>query len=190
MTLTDSQIGILIAIAIYMAAIIGIGLYCAKKSNTVGDFYLGGRKLGPFVTAMSAEASDMSSWLLMGLPGVAYFTGLADAFWTAAGLAIGTYFNWLIVAKRLRKYTVVANNAITIPDFFANRYKDKSNILKFLSAMIIIIFFVPYTASGFAACGKLFNTLFDIDYQTAMIISAVVIVAYTTLGGFLAAKYL
>lgn len=186
--MTQSDMGILIAIIVYMVGIIAIGIYCARKSNTVGDFYLGGRKLGPFVTAMSAEASDMSSWLLMGLPGVAYFTGLADAFWTALGLAFGTYFNWLIVAKRLRKYTVIAGNAITIPDFFANRYRDKSNILKFISAAIIIIFFVPYTASGFAACGKLFNSLFEIDYTTAMIVSAVVIVAYTTLGGFLAAS--
>lgn len=185
--MTTSEIGILIAIVIYMVAIVGIGIYCAKESNTVGDFYLGGRKLGPFVTAMSAEASDMSSWLLMGLPGVAYFTGLTDAFWTAVGLAIGTYVNWLIVAKRLRHYTVVTN-AITIPDFFANRYRDKTNILKFLSAAIIIVFFVPYTASGFAACGKLFSSLFNIDYTTAMIISAIIIVAYTTLGGFLAAS--
>lgn len=186
--MTSSQIGILIAIVAYMAGIIGIGVYSAKKNDTVGDFYLGGRKLGPFVTAMSAEASDMSSWLLMGLPGVAYICGLADAFWTAVGLAIGTYVNWLIVAKRLRKYTVVAGNAITVPDFFSNRYKDNTNILKFVSALIIIIFFVPYTASGFAACGKLFNSLFGIDYHIAMIISAIVIVAYTTLGGFLAAS--
>ena len=114
--MTHSEIGILISIVVYMAAIIGLGIYYAKRSNTTGDFYLGGRKLGPFVTAMSAEASDMSSWLLMGLPGVAYLTGICDAFWTAAGLAVGTYVNWLIVAKRLRRYTVISNNAITIPD--------------------------------------------------------------------------
>lgn len=186
--MNQSEIGILISIIAYMVAIVGIGIYWSKKSNTVGDFYLGGRKLGPFVTAMSAEASDMSSWLLMGLPGVAYFTGLADAFWTAAGLAIGTYLNWLIVAKRLRNYSVISGNAITIPDFFANRYRDNTNILKFLSATIIIIFFVPYTASGFAACGKLFHSLFGVDYQVAMVFSAIVIVAYTTLGGFLAAS--
>ncbi len=185
--MTTSEIGILIAIIAYMAGIIGIGIYYSKKSNTTGDFYLGGRQLGPFVTAMSAEASDMSSWLLMGLPGVAYLTGICDAFWTAVGLAIGTYVNWLIVAKRLRHYSVACGNAITIPDFFANRYRDKK-VLKCVSALIIIIFFVPYTASGFAACGKLFNSLFGIDYLTAMIISAIVIVAYTTLGGFLAAS--
>ena len=186
--MTTSEIGILIAIIGYMIGMICIGFYYTKKSRTTHDFYLGGRKLGPFVTAMSAEASDMSSWLLMGLPGVAYFTGVADAFWTAAGLAIGTYVNWLIVAKRIRHYSYVSRNSITLPDFFANRYRDNSNILKFISATIIIIFFVPYTASGFAACGKLFNRLFGIDYMTAMIFSAIVIVAYTSLGGFLAAS--
>lgn len=185
--MTTSQIGILISIIVYMGAMLVIGFYFSKKSNTTHDFYLGGRKLGPFVTAMSAEASDMSSYLLMGLPGLAYLTGVCDTFWTIAGLALGTYVNWLVVAKRLRKYTVICNNSITIPDFFANRYRDKK-VLKCVSAMIIIIFFVPYTASGFAACGKLFNSLFGINYMTAMIISAIVIIAYTSLGGFLAAS--
>lgn len=185
--MTTSQIGILISIIVYMVAMLVIGFYFSKKSNTTHDFYLGGRKLGPFVTAMSAEASDMSSYLLMGLPGLAYLTGVCDTFWTIVGLALGTYVNWLIVAKRLRKYTVICNNSITIPDFFANRYHDKK-VLKCVSAMIIIIFFVPYTASGFAACGKLFNSLFGINYMTAMIISAIVIIAYTSLGGFLAAS--
>lgn len=185
--MTISQLGILIAIVVYMVAMVGIGFYYSKKSDTTGDFYLGGRKLGPFVTAMSAEASDMSSWLLMGLPGLAYLKGICDPFWTAVGLALGTYVNWLIVAKRLRKYTALCNDSITIPEFFANRYRDKK-ALKGISALIIIIFFVPYTASGFAACGKLFQTIFNIDYQTAMIISAVIIVAYTTLGGFMAAS--
>ncbi len=185
--MTTSQIGILISIIVYMGAMLVIGFYFSKKSNTTHDFYLGGRKLGPFVTAMSAEASDMSSYLLMGLPGLAYLTGVCDTFWTIVGLALGTYVNWLIVAKRLRKYTVICNNSITIPDFFANRYRDKK-VLKCISAMIIIIFFVPYTASGFAACGKLFNSLFGINYMTAMVISAIVIIAYTSLGGFLAAS--
>lgn len=185
--MTTSQIGILISIIVYMGAMLVIGFYFSKNSNTTHDFYLGGRKLGPFVTAMSAEASDMSSYLLMGLPGLAYLTGVCDTFWTIVGLALGTYVNWLIVAKRLRKYTVICNNSITIPDFFANRYRDKK-VLKCVSAMIIIIFFVPYTASGFAACGKLFNSLFGINYMTAMIISAIVIIAYTSLGGFLAAS--
>ena len=180
--------GILVVIVAYLIFMIVIGYYCSKKTNDVGDFFLGGRKLGPIVTAMSAEASDMSSWLLMGLPGVAYLSGIADAGWTAIGLAIGTYLNWLIVAKRLRRYTVKAGNAITLPEFFSNRYRDKSHVLMAISAILIVIFFVPYTASGFAACGKLFSTLFDIPYIPVMLFSAVIIVAYTALGGFLAAS--
>lgn len=178
----------LITIVGYMLMMVVIGIVCSKKNENVGDFYLGGRKLGPIVTAMSAEASDMSSWLLMGLPGVAYLTGCAEAGWTAIGLAIGTYVNWLIVAKRLRVYTQKCNNSITIPDFFANRYRDRKNILMGIAALIILIFFVPYTASGFAACGKLFSTLFGIDYHAAMIASAIIIIAYTSVGGFLAAS--
>lgn len=188
MKMTTSNICILISIIAYLAVVVYIGVAFSRKNKTTDDFYLGGRRLGPFVTAMSAEASDMSSWLLMGLPGVAYVTGLADAFWTAAGLAIGTYINWLIVAKRLRKYTVKCKNSTTIPVFFSNRYRDDKNILSLIAAIVIIIFFVPYTASGFAACGKLFSTLFGVDYVAAMIISAIVIVGYTTLGGFLAAS--
>lgn len=180
--------GIFAIIVAYLVGMVLVGIYFMKKNNSMGDYYLGGRKLGPIVTAMSAEASDMSSWLLMGLPGVAYLTGVADAAWTAIGLAIGTYLNWLIVAKRLRRYSVIAGNAITIPDFFANRYRDKSNILVAVSAIFIVIFFIPYTASGFAACGKLFSTLFHVPYFQAMIVSAVVIVAYTALGGFSAAS--
>ena len=183
-----STVCIAIAIVAYMVIIVAVGIGFAKKNKNADDFYLGGRKLGPLVTAMSAEASDMSSWLLMGLPGVAYISGIADAGWTAIGLAIGTYLNWLIVAKRLRCYSVIANNSITIPEFFKNRYREEKNILLIISALVILIFFVPYTASGFAACGKLFNTLFGINYMTAMIISAAVIVCYTLLGGFLAAS--
>ena len=188
--MTSAQIGITIAIIAYLAFVIGIGIKFAKGNQNTGDFYLGGRKLGPFVTAMSAEASDMSSWLLMGLPGVAYLTGVADAGWTAIGLAIGTYLNWLIVAKRIRRYTHVCNNSITLPDFFSNRYRDqdKKRLLMAIAALVIIIFFVPYTASGFAACGKLFASIFGVPYQTAMIISAIVIVIYTALGGFMAAS--
>ena len=186
--MTGATLGTFLVIVVYILAMVGIGIWFSRKNNDVNDFYLGGRKLGPLVTAMSAEASDMSSWLLMGLPGLAYLTGVADAGWTAIGLAVGTYFNWLIVAKRLRRYTVAAGNAITIPDFFSNRYRDKSHALLGISALIIVIFFIPYTASGFAACGKLFSALFDISYIPAMIISAVVIVGYTALGGFLAAS--
>lgn len=185
--MSTENICILIAIIIYLTFTVAIGIMFSKRNKTTDDFYLGGRKLGPFVTAMSAEASDMSSWLLMGLPGVAYLSGVCEAAWTAIGLAIGTYVNWLIVSKRLRCYSQQIS-AATIPDFFANRYRDRKNILTVLAALVIIIFFVPYTASGFAACGKLFQSLFGIEYHTAMIISALVIVFYTTLGGFLAAS--
>jgi len=184
----SGTVWIMTSIVIYMAVVIVIGFQCSSKNKTADDFYLGGRKLGPFVTAMSAEASDMSSWLLMGLPGVAYLSGTADAGWTAIGLAVGTYLNWLIVAKKIRTYSIVSKNSITIPDFFSNRYRDNSKMLTIFSAAIIIIFFVPYTASGFAACGKLFASLFGVNYFPAMIISAIVIVVYTTLGGFLAAS--
>lgn len=182
------QIYIMISIIAYLLIVLWIGVICAKRNNTVDDFYLGGRKLGPLVTAMSAEASDMSSWLLMGLPGVAYLTGVCSAGWTAVGLALGTYINWLFVAKRIRRYSLVAGDSITLPDFFSKRYHDKQNILTAIAAILIIVFFIPYTASGFAACGKLFHSLFGVSYLAAMIICAVVIVGYTSLGGFLAAS--
>lgn len=136
--------GIMISIVVYLAAMVYVGWYFSKKgsADSTDEFYLGGRKLGPFVTAMSAEASDMSSWLLMGLPGLAYLTGIADAGWTALGLAAGTYLNWLIVAKRLRRYSI-ACNVITIPEFFSRRYRDEKNILMCISAVIILIFFIP-----------------------------------------------
>ncbi len=185
--MTTAKICILIAIAAYLIMMIVVGILCSKKNNNVDDFYLGGRKLGPLVTAMSAEASDMSGWLLMGLPGLVYLCGIAEAAWTAIGLAIGTYFNWLIVAKRLRNYSA-SIGAITIPEFFSKRYKDNTKILMVASAILIIIFFIPYTASGFSTCGKLFSTLFGIDYHVAIIVSAIVIVLYTAMGGFLAAS--
>lgn len=182
-----SNVIIVVAIVAYLAMMLFIGFRMSNKNKNTDDFYLGGRKLGPLVTAMSAEASDMSSWLLMGLPGVAYLTGVADAAWTAIGLAIGTYLNWLLVARRIRVYTHTTNS-ITIPDFFADRYGDKKHILSSVAAVIIIIFFIPYTASGFAACGKLFNQLFGVNYMVAMIVSAAIIVGYCALGGFLAAS--
>ena len=180
--MTKAQICIMISIVVYLVAMVMIGVVYSKKTKNVGDFYLGGRKLGPLVTAMSAEASDMSSYLLMGLPGLALASGLAEV-----GLAVGTYLNWLIVAKKLRKYSAKIN-AITIPDYFSKRYNDKSRLIMAVAAFMIIVFFVPYTASGFAACGKLFGTLFGIDYHIAMIVSAIVIVGYTSLGGFNAAS--
>lgn len=182
-----------ITIALYMTAMVGIGIFFTKRNRSTDDFYLGGRQLGPWVTAMSAEASDMSSWLLMGLPGVA-LAGLVgmngsfvEAIWTAIGLAFGTYINWLIVAKRIRLYSEQIS-AFTIPDFYSNRYDDKKGILLIISAMIIIVFFVPYTASGFASVGKLFNSTFGVDYHLAMVVGAIVISLYTITGGFLAAS--
>ena len=133
---------------------------------------------------MSAEASDMSSWLLMGLPGVAYLTGLAEASWTAIGLVVGTYLNWLIVARRIRRYSHRLG-AITVPQFFSKRWGDQRCLLSALAALVIIVFFIPYTASGFSACGKLFSTLFGVDYVAAMLVSAAVIVIYTVMGAFL-----
>ena len=182
-----SQIGIIVSIFVYLAGMLVVGFLASRKTNDVGDFYLGGRKLGPFVTAMSAEASDMSSYLLMGVPGLAYFSGIADAGWTAIGLAVGTYLNWLFTAKKLRTYTETLD-AITLPEYFKKRFADKHNITLLIGAITIIVFFVPYTASGFSACGKLFSQLFGVNYQLAMIVSAVIIVGYTTTGGFLAAS--
>ena len=177
----------LITIVVYMAMLIFIGFRVSKKNTSASSFFLGGRTLGPYVTAMSAEASDMSGWLLMGLPAVALMGGLAEAAWTAIGLAVGTYLNWLFVAKRLRVYSQRVD-AFTLPDFFARRFGDKRKVLTLVSAIFIIVFFVPYTASGFAACGKLFASLFGMDYVLAMVLSAIVIVTYCTLGGFLAAS--
>ncbi|MBQ6463432.1 MAG: sodium/proline symporter [Pseudobutyrivibrio sp.] len=182
-----ATLGIVIAIVVYLAGLLVMGATFAKENHTVGDYYLGGRKLGPFVTAMSAEASDMSSWLLMGLPGIAYASGICDVFWTALGLGIGTYLNWLFVAKRLRKYSE-KNNSVTIPDFFEHRFRDKSHTLLLISSLIIVVFFIPYVGSGFAACGKLFSSLFGLDYTVAMIASAAVIIGYTATGGFMAAS--
>jgi len=185
--LSNSQICMIATIVVYLVGMLAVGFVLSKQNKNSSDFYLGGRKLGPLVTAMSAEASDMSGWLLMGLPGLALMTGLAEAAWTAIGLAIGTYLNWLIVAKRIRIYSEEID-AITLPEFFSKRFKDKANILSLIAAVFIVVFFIPYTASGFSACGKLFATIFDMEYTTAMIISAVVIVLYCTFGGFLAAS--
>jgi sodium/proline symporter len=185
--MNENTIQILIAMVIYMAAVIGIGIIYAKRANKDSEaYFLGGRSLGPWVTAMSAEASDMSGWLLMGLPGVAYWCGLADAAWTAIGLAIGTYLNWLIVSKRLRRYSIQANNSITLPEFFSNRFREKNKVIMFLAAMFILVFFTVYAASCFVTCGKLFSTLFGMPYVTMLIVGAIFVLLYTLLGGFLA----
>ena len=178
-----TNVCIVATIVVYLAAMLAVGFAYSKSNEDSTDFYLGGRKMGPLVTAMSAEASDMSSWLLMGMPGLAYLTGIASPGWTAIGLAVGTWLNWLIVARRLRRYS--ANlDAITVPQFLSLRFHDQRNLLNALGAVIIIVFFVPYTASGFAACGKLFHSLFGVDYMAAMLVSALIIVGYTILGGF------
>ena len=178
---------IFVVMTLYMCAVVGIGIYFYKRAQRSSEnYFLGGRSLGPWVAAMSAEASDMSGWLLMGLPGVAYWCGLADAFWTALGLAIGTYVNWLIVAKRLRNYSQIAGNSITIPDFFSNRFKEKRKIILGISATFILIFFTVYASSCFVTVGKLFNTLFGFDYHLTLVIGAIFVVAYTLIGGFLA----
>ena len=184
--MTSEQIQILIAMCFYMAAVVFIGVFYSKRANRSSeDYFLGGRSLGPWVTAMSAEASDMSGWLLMGLPGVAYWCGIADAAWTAIGLAVGTYVNWLIVSKRLRRYSV-RTNSITLPEFFSNRFREKKKVILSISAIFILVFFTVYAASCFVTCGKLFSALFGADYVVMMIIGAVFVLAYTLLGGFLA----
>ncbi len=183
----SSQIQYIIAMVLYITAVIVIGLYYAKRANESSNNYLiGGRSLGPWVTAMGAEASDMSGWLLMGLPGVAYWCGLSDAVWTAIGLAIGTYFNWLLVARRLRVYSHVANDSITIPDFLSNRFKEKKKVIMTIAALFILVFFCVYAASCFVTVGKLFSTLFGVKYVYMMIAGAIFVVLYTFIGGFLA----
>lgn len=185
--MTGESIQILIAMGLYIAVVIGIGLYYARRASESSENYLiGGRSLGPWIVAMGAEASDMSGWLLMGLPGVAYFFGLADAAWTAIGLAIGTYLNWLLVAKRLRQYSHVAGDAITIPDFISNRFKEEKKVLMTIAALFILVFFTVYAASCFVAVGKLFSTLFGLKYVQMMIAGALFVVFYTFIGGFLA----
>ena len=176
----------ILAFVIYLGFMIMIGVMYAKKNNSSSDFFLGGRKVGPWMTALSAEASDMSGWLLMGLPGLAYLGGMKEAFWTALGLVIGTYLNWLIVAKPLRKCTIAFGDSITIPEFLTNRFKDKSRVLSTVSVIFIIIFFTIYTASGFVACAKLFNSVFGLTYHTGLIIGVAVILLYTIMGGYLA----
>ena len=175
-----------IVLLLYLIAMVMVGFVFYKKNSTHSDYVLGGRGMNVWVTSLSAQASDMSGWLLMGLPGTAYLlgSGATNAVWTAIGLALGTYFNWLIVAKPLRKYTQIAGNSITIPDFLQNRFHSKSNVLRIFSALFILIFFTVYTSSMFAAGANLFDYVFGIGYIPALILSVVVVTAYTFLGGF------
>ena len=180
----QSNFTIIVIFVLYLVMMLTIGLMAYKRTSNTEDYFLGGRKLGSWVVSLSAQASDMSGWMLMGLPGAAYLAGL-EAGWIAVGLTIGTYFNWKLVAKRLRNYTEVCN-AITIPQFLGNRYKDDQNILRIVSSLFILIFFLVYTASAFVSGGKLFSTVFGIDYTVALLICAVVVVSYTFAGGFFA----
>lgn len=180
------ETGTLISLALYFIAMLGIGIYGYFKSTSdLGDYMLGGRRLGPGVTALSAGASDMSGWMLMGLPGAFFLAGVSEV-WLAIGLLLGAYVNYRVVAPRLRMYTYVAKDSITIPDYFENRFQDKTRILRLVSAVVIIIFFTLYTSSGLVAGGTLFENAFGLNYHYGLVLTAAVVVAYTLLGGFLA----
>lgn len=181
----SSNVSLIITFVLYLLFMMAIGMYFYGKNNTTTEYFLGGRKLGSWVTSMSAQASDMSGWLLMGLPGAAYLSGISSG-WIAIGLGIGTYLNWLFVAKPLRQYTRVAGDAITLPQFFKNRFRDDSGLISVVSALFILIFFLFYTASGFVSAAKLFASVFGLPYLVALAIGAVVVVSYTFAGGFFA----
>ncbi|MDN7135074.1 sodium/proline symporter PutP [Pseudidiomarina terrestris] len=181
------ETGTLLSLALYFIAMLGIGLYAYKKStDDISGYMLGGRGLGPGVTALSAGASDMSGWMLMGLPGAIYVSGVSQ-LWIAVGLVVGAYLNYIIVAPRLRMYTEVANDSITIPDYFANRFNDKARLLRVFSSLVIIIFFTLYTSASLVAGGKLFaSSAFGLEYSLGLWVTAGVVCAYTLFGGFLA----
>ena len=184
--MTAQMIAKIAAFVIYLGIMIYVGLKNASKNNSSADFFLGGRKVGPWVTALSAEASDSSAWLLMGLPGLCYLGGVQESIWTAVGLIVGTYLSWLFVAKPLRKCSITFGDSITIPEFLSNRFKDKSHILSIVSVIFIVLFFTIYTASGFVACAKLFNSVFGLNYHAGLAIGLVVILCYTITGGYTA----
>ncbi|WP_315072164.1 sodium/proline symporter PutP [uncultured Clostridium sp.] len=173
------------AIAIYIIILLIIGYNSYKKTSNISDYMLGGRGLGPMVTALSAGASDMSGWMLMGLPGAVYLTGISS-LWIGIGLTIGAYLNYLLLAPRFRVYTEVANDSLTIPDYLENRFKDKSNILRLVSGIVILVFFILYVSSGIVAGGKLFLDTFGLTYTMGVIVTLSVVVLYTYFGGFLA----
>ncbi|MGM9949062.1 MAG: sodium/proline symporter PutP [Lysinibacillus sp.] len=178
----------LLAIVIYIIAMLVIGWYAYKKTSNLSDYMLGGRGLGPAVTALSAGAADMSGWLLMGLPGAIYAAGLVEA-WIAIGLTAGAYLNWLFVAPRLRVYTQVTKDSITIPSYLDNRLRDNTKLLRIASGIIILVFFTFYVSSGMVSGGKFFESSFGYDYHTGLLIVSAVVVAYTLFGGFLAVSY-
>ncbi|EPM4613831.1 sodium/proline symporter PutP [Vibrio vulnificus] len=171
----------------YLILMVAIGVYAYKKTSSSSDYFLGGRSLGPWPAALSAGASDMSGWLLLGLPGYAYAAGI-ESFWLAGGLLVGTWANWLVSAKRLRTYSI-QTDALTLPEFLSRRFDDKSKLIQTISAFFILLFFLFYTSSGLVAGGKLFETVFGLDYSTAVIIGTLCVVSYTLFGGFLAVSW-
>ncbi|WP_298719445.1 sodium/proline symporter PutP [uncultured Oceanisphaera sp.] len=173
---------------VYLIGMMAIGYYAYKRTANSADYFLGGRSLGPWPAAISAGASDMSGWLLLGLPGFAYAAGF-ESFWLAGGLLLGTWANWMFCAKRLRTYTLEVDNAITIPAYLSRRFEDKSKVLQIISALMILMFFLFYTSSGLVAGGKLFETVFGLDYQIAVVLGTLCIVSYTMFGGFLAVSW-
>lgn len=177
-----------VVFVVYITAMLGIGLYAYFSTKSLDDYILGGRSLGSFVTALSAGASDMSGWLLMGLPGAIYLAGLSES-WIAIGLIIGAWLNWYLVAGRLRVHTEVQNNALTLPDYFTGRFDDQKKILRVTSALIILVFFAIYCASGMVAGARLFETLFDLPYGTALMLGAFATIGYVCIGGFLAISW-
>ncbi|MCW9015521.1 MAG: sodium/proline symporter PutP [Kangiellaceae bacterium] len=182
------NIATLVTFILYLVMMLGIGVYAYKQTNDLSDYILGGRRLGRWVTALSAGASDMSGWLLMGLPGALYAGGFSEA-WIALGLILGAYWNWKITAPRLRVYTQHVGNALTLPDYFTNRFRDESKILRLVSATIILVFFTIYVASGLTAGAKLFEASFGMDYYIALFVGGAVIISYTFIGGFLAVSW-
>jgi sodium/proline symporter len=182
------NIGILISFVLYLIFMLLFGWIFYKRTKNLSDYILGGRGLNSWVTSLSAQASDMSGWLLMGLPGYAYLAGM-ESIWIVCGLIVGTYLNWRFVARRLRKYTEISGDSITIPDYFENRFRDDSKALRILSALFILIFFLIYTAAGFVAGAKLFSTVFNLPYLASLSIGACVIISYTFLGGFMAVSW-
>ncbi|MBD3220822.1 sodium/proline symporter PutP [bacterium] len=184
----ENTTGILITFILYLVVMLAIGWYFYSRTRNLSDYILGGRGLNRWVAAMSAQASDMSGWLLLGLPGFAYLAGL-EALWIAIGLGVGTYLNWRFVARRLRDYTAASSDAITLPDYFESRFRDRSKILRIVSAVFILIFFMIYTSSGFVAGAKLFETVFGFSYLGALVIGVLVIIVYTFLGGFMAVSW-
>jgi sodium/proline symporter len=184
----DANVTKIIVLALYLIGMVIIGYVYYKKTSDFADYVLGGRKLGSWTAALSAQASDMSGWLLIGLPGAAYVAGI-EAAWIAIGLGIGTYINWKVVALRLRSYTEVAGDSLTLSDYFENRFRDNTNILRLVSSIVIIVFFSVYTSAQFSAGAKLFETLMGIDYTVALVLGGAVIIAYTFLGGFMAVSF-